>query len=92
MSTYDAVMAKMRERLHPVSLPMLATTLEALDARKRWTEEQRMARAAVIDEILSRSPAADAAFQAWAESDDTSIRNGSAAIVNAVRSAGRSVR
>lgn len=87
MSTYDETMAKMRERLHAVSVPMLATTLEALDARKRWTEEHRMARVAVIDEILDRCPQADAAFQAWAESDDLNVRSASSAIVKAVRAA-----
>jgi hypothetical protein len=85
MSTYDAVMVKMRERLHPLPLPVLATTLEALDARKRWTEEHRMARVAVIDEILERSPQAEAAFQVWADSDDLNVRSASAAIVKAVR-------
>jgi hypothetical protein len=46
-----------------------------------------MTRVAVIDEILERCPQAEAAFQAWADSDDSNIRNGSAAIIGAVSAA-----
>lgn len=85
MSTYDEVMAKMRERLSRVSLPLLADTLAGVDAKRRLDAEHRMARTAVIDEICERCPQANAALDAWAGSDDTNIKNGSAAIVKAVR-------
>jgi len=85
VSTIEEVTAKMRARMHPVPLPMLADILATLDAKPALDDDHRRVRAVVMDEICERCPEADAAFDAWADSDDNNSRNGSAAIVAAVR-------
>ena len=83
--TREEGIAKMHAKLAPVPLRQLAEIVATLDAMPKLDDEHRLTRAVVIDEICERCPEADAAFEAWAESDDTNIRNGSGAIVNAVR-------
>jgi len=51
-------------------LRTLATSLLMLDAKPKLDEAERLTRAVIIDSICERCPAADAAFDAWADSDD----------------------
>ena len=83
--TSEEVMTKMRERLHSIPLRTVANVLADLDAMPELDNEHRMVRAAVIDELCERCPEADKAFDEWAGSDDMVLKNGSAAIVRAVR-------
>jgi hypothetical protein len=63
-----------REKLiaHTNATPLrtLADALLILEAKGKLDEAERLARAVIIDSITSRCPAADAAFEAWAYSDD----------------------
>jgi hypothetical protein len=68
-------------------LPVLATALLALAAKPALDEAERLTRATIIDSLCERCPAADAAFWAWAESDDFAAANADAAIVAAVMAA-----
>jgi len=76
----------MKTYLMDKPLRLLAGSLAGLDAQASLSDPERFARAVLIDVICERSPEADAAFEAWARSDDTNLKNGSAAIVAAVRS------
>lgn len=69
-------------------LRSLADGLFALDSKPERDDAERLTRSVLIDVICERCPEADAAFDAWAESDDL----GSAAmvIVAAVRALPRS--
>jgi hypothetical protein len=69
------------------SLPVLCESLLLLDAKPRPDEAERLTRAVIIDSICERSPAADAAFQAWAGSDDCDPHAAARAIVAAVKGA-----
>jgi hypothetical protein len=86
MTGEEAVKA-MRARLATVSLPMLANMLAQLGGT--LDEHHRMVRAVVIDVICERCPEADAAFQAWAESDSDDVRAADAAMIGAARKAAR---
>jgi hypothetical protein len=68
-------------------LSTLATSLLMLDAKEKLDEAERLARATIIDSICERCPAADAAFQAWAESDDMDQHTAMAAIAAAAMGA-----
>lgn len=85
MSTYEEGVERMKAAVAARPLRTLADSLAVLDAMPKWDDAHRLTRAVLIDVIVERCPEADAAFQAWAESDDVNIRNGSAAIVSAVR-------
>jgi hypothetical protein len=62
---------KMTAFVNAQPLRTLATSLLMLDAKPKLDEAERLTRAVIIDSICERCPAAEAAFDAWAESDDT---------------------
>jgi hypothetical protein len=61
-------MEKMYAFARRQGLPVLAESLLKLD--KPRDEAERMTRAVICDVICEKSPAADAAFERWAESDE----------------------
>jgi len=85
MTTREHAEEKMRALLSQRPLRMLADGLALMDRKKKLDDAERFARRVLIDVICERSPAAEAAFQAWAESDDNDIRHASAAIIAAAR-------
>jgi hypothetical protein len=60
---------KLIARTNEKPVKVLAQALLLLD-KPRLSQEERLVRAIIIDSITERCPAADAAFTAWAESDD----------------------
>jgi hypothetical protein len=68
-------------------LPVLCESLLLLDAKPKPDEAERLTRAVIIDAICERCPAADAAFSAWADSDDYDPHAAVRAIVAAVKGA-----
>ena len=64
---------------HPVRL--LAGSLEVLDRKPKLDDAERLTRAVLIDVICEQCPAADEAFEAWAQSDDTDLKAPVAAII-----------
>lgn len=85
MSTAQEGIDRMSDLARRQPLRQLADALAVIDAMPKWDDAHRLTRMVLIDVICERCPEADAAFQAWADSEDCGIRNGSAAIVNAVR-------
>lgn len=83
--TREQIIERMKDRARAQPVSKLADALALLDAMPKLDNEHRLTRAVIIDVICERSPEAEAAFQAWAESDDNTPRAGSAAIVAAVR-------
>ena len=83
--------ASPRERLiartNATPLPVLADALLILDAKGNLDEAERLTRATIIDSICERCPAAEAAFDAWAESDDMDPHTATLAIVGAAKAA-----
>jgi len=61
---------KLIARTNATPLRTLAQALLILEAKPNRDEAERLTRAVIIDSITSRCPAADAAFEAWAYSDD----------------------
>jgi hypothetical protein len=84
-STAQTAREKLIARVNATPLPFLAQVLTVLDAKPNRDEAERLTRAVIIDSIIERCPAADAAFTAWAESDDNAGEV--AAIVAAVTGA-----
>lgn len=78
---------KMRVFARRQPLGILAGSLTALDAQPALDEAERLTRAVLIDVICERCPAADAAFTAWAETDDTDPRTAVQVITEAVKAA-----
>jgi hypothetical protein len=70
MATYQEGFAKMTEFANARPLPVLCEALLMLDAKPNLDQAERLTRATIIDSITGRCPAADAAFTAWADSDD----------------------
>jgi hypothetical protein len=89
MMTRDEGIAKMTAQCRAYPLVLLASALADLDAKPHLSEAERLARSVMIDVVCERCPAADAAFTAWADSDDMDQRNAVPAIVAAAREAGR---
>jgi hypothetical protein len=77
--------AKMTAKCHGYPLGLLANSLTQLDAKTQLDDAERLARAVMIDVICERCPAADAAFNAWADSDDMDRHSAVAAIVAAAK-------
>lgn len=78
VSLYNSVMTssaaltareKMTALVNRTPLKTLAASLLMLEAKGKLDEAERLTRAVIIDSICERCPAADAAFDAWAESD-----------------------
>lgn len=85
MATIEEVTAKMQAAASRRPLRNLAEALEILDALPSLSDAERLTRTVLIDVICKKSPAADAAFEAWAESDDTDMKAPVAAIVAAAK-------
>ena len=58
--------AKMKAFAARQPTPTLCEALTVLDGRK-LSDEERLSRAVIMDVLCERHPAADAAFDAWAE-------------------------
>jgi len=91
MSTATAAGQSPREKMAALvsrqPLATLCTSLLMLDANPRPDEAERLTRAVIIDSICERSPAANAALDAWADSDDYDPHAAVRAIVAAVKGA-----
>ena len=61
---------KLIARTNAMPLLSLADALVTLCAKPKLDRAERLVRATIIDSITERCPAADAAFTAWAYSDD----------------------
>lgn len=86
--TRDEVIARMTARCRQTPLPLLADSLATLDAKahkERLDDAERLTRAVLMDAICERCPEAEAAFEAWAQSDDGCPDVASAVIVAAAR-------
>jgi len=77
--------ARMTALVNAQPLDRLCDALLMLDTKASLDEAERLTRAVITDAICERCPAADAAFDAWAESDDMSVRTATLAIVAAVK-------
>ena len=83
MTTHPGV-EKMKNLARQQSLTRLADSLLLLHAKTKLDESERLTHAVLIDVICEKCPAADAAFDAWAESDDYSPDGAIGAILAAV--------
>jgi hypothetical protein len=77
--------AKMEAFAARQPLPLLAASLKQLDAKPKLDDAERLTWSVLIDVICQRCPEAAAAFDAWAESDDTDAKTPIAAIVAAAK-------
>lgn len=66
---------------------LLCQALEILDRKRNPGEAERLTRAVLIDVLCERHPEADAAFDAWTESDDMDFANAVQVIITAARQA-----
>jgi hypothetical protein len=87
--TREEGITKMTALLNRQPLRKLGEALEILDAKPELDSAERLSRAVIMDVICKRCPQADAAFEAWADSDDGNPRNATAAIVAAAKGAGK---
>lgn len=87
MTTVQDGTEKMRVFARRQPLSMLTESLLILDAKPALDEAERLTRAVLIDVICERCPAADAAFNAWAESDDADPRTAVQVITEAANGA-----
>jgi hypothetical protein len=78
---------RMRALTNAQSPRILCDALLDLDARPELNDAERLTRAIIIDSICARCPAANAAREAWLESDDEDPREPVRAIVAAVMAA-----
>ena len=78
---------KLIARTNGTPLPALAAALLMLDAKGKLDEAELLVRATIIDSICERCPAAEAAFDAWAESDDEDPRTATLAMAAAATAA-----
>lgn len=87
--TRDEGIEKMKAAARRRSLRQLGEALELLDAKPKLDDAERLTRAVIIDVICEKSPEADAAFGAWAESDNCDVKEPIAAVVALAKAAGR---
>jgi hypothetical protein len=85
-STVKTPREKMTAFANAQPLRTLRESLTALDAKPGRDAAERLTRGILIDVICTRSPAADAAFNAWANGD-TGDRSAVEVIVAAVKGA-----
>lgn len=69
--------------------PALCAALEAVQRMRPMTPEARLTHTVLVDVLCERHPEADAAFTAWAESDDSDPRAGVRAVIDAARKAAK---
>lgn len=65
------------------STRMLCEALQVIAGKPKPDEAERMTRAVLLDVLCERHPAADAAFDAWADSDSTDHAEAIRAVVGA---------
>jgi hypothetical protein len=85
--TREEAIARMTALAARQPLSALCEALTALDAKAKPSPAERLARAVLIDVICKRCPAADAAFNAWAEAEDTGNRTAVQVITAAAKAA-----
>ena len=78
---------KMKAAARAKPLQLLANSLAIIDAMPKLDDAHRLTRMVLIDVICERCPEAEAAFQAWCESDDMDMSNGVPVILGAVLAA-----
>jgi hypothetical protein len=78
---------KLIARTNATPLRTLAGALLILDAKPKLDEAERLTRATIIDSLCERCPAVEAAFDAWAYSDDTDPHTATLAMVAAAMGA-----
>ena len=86
MTTTETVLAKMKARAGQQPTATLCEALVML-AGMPSTQETRMTRAAMLDVLCERHPEADAAADAWAESDSYDHAEHDAAVIGAALAA-----
>lgn len=85
--TSEGIMTRMKALVAGQPLGTLAGALTALDAKPELDNAERLARGVLIEVICDRCPAADAAFDAWANSetgDRTAVEVITAAVTFAI--------
>lgn len=87
MATLEDVTARMKARSATIPTPTLCEALEVLDRKPKLDEAERLTRHVLIDVLCERHPEAQQAFDAWAEADDTGLRDAVPAITTAARAA-----
>ena len=85
--TREQGMAKMTARCRQIPLPMLGEALEMLARKPKMDAAESLTHAVMMDVICERCPEAEAAFAAWADSDDLDVKAPVAAIVAAAKGA-----
>jgi hypothetical protein len=86
--TREEGVARMKALAGRQPLRQPAEALEMLDAKAKLDDAERFTRTLLMDVICERCPEAEAAFAAWADSDDNGAGSAVAAIVAAVKGAG----
>jgi hypothetical protein len=87
-TTREKGIERMEARAAQMPVRTLADALETLDRKahdEQLDDAERPTRAVLMDVICERCPAAEKAFEAWAQSDDGCPDVASAAIVAAAR-------
>ena len=87
MTRRGEVFERMETLCWELPVRLLASSLEVLDRKRKLDVAERLTRLALINVICEKCPEAEAAFQAWADSDDADLRTPIAAIIAAARAA-----
>jgi hypothetical protein len=87
--TREEGVAKMTARCRQIPLRALGEALEVLNGKRGLDGADRLTRSVFINVICERCPAAETAFQAWADSDNLDPKAPVAAIVAAAKEAGK---
>jgi hypothetical protein len=87
--TREEGIARMKEAAGRRTLPQLAMALQMLEAKPKLDDAERLTRTVIIDVICERCPEADAAFDAWADSDNTNATEPIVAIIAMARTPAR---
>lgn len=83
--TREEGVARMKALAGRQPLPSLAGALELLERKPKLDDAERLTRAVLMDVICEKCPEADAAFDAWAESDDYDAKVPVALMIAAAR-------
>ena len=87
MATREEVTERMKARAGQIPVRLLADSLAQLDRKRKLDDAERLTRAVLIDVICEKCPEAEAAFEAWAQSDDLDLKAPVAAIIATAREA-----
>jgi hypothetical protein len=85
--TREEGVAKMTARCRQIPLRTLGEALEMLDRKAGLDDAERLTRSVFIDVICERCPEAEAAFAAWADSDDLDFKAPVVAIIAIAKAA-----